>query len=260
MTRTEHARQDVMVTDTKASCGSCSIYWFDNIEVSKEVYAKIVAAVKNGNDMTFSSYEKDRRFYAGGIEYASKELMNEAFDALCRVEIMRRGLRDGVSRQYKNTDFDGKVATIDGKQYVLRHSDDTGNLKPLYLEPAQKRGKKSMSKMIIVNDPVFGHTSYKINAPDFDGKFVMINGDRYMKQNDTGYFELIKDVMITTKTFQPRHRFRSDEEWEKANELDYPSPEEAKINARAAAETEGLRLKIQEGIRKNMAKTKEIAP
>jgi len=63
--------------------------------------------------------------------------------------------------------------------------------------------------------------------------------------------ETIRKLTMTTNLFQPRHRFRSDEEWEKANE-----PEKIAL---AEKDQETLRLKIQESIRKNMKTAKEIA-
>jgi TPP-dependent pyruvate/acetoin dehydrogenase alpha subunit len=68
--------------------------------------------------------------------------------------------------------------------------------------------------------------------------------------------ETIRKLTMTTNLFQPRHRFRSDEEWEKANE---PDPVEAAKIALAEKDQETLRLKIQESIRKNMKTAKEIA-
>lgn len=108
---------------------------------------------------------------------------------------------------------------------------------------------------ILVMEPGFGVTTYIINDPDFDGKVAWIDGKRYVLQEDIGYFCLEQVEAVMTKLFQPRHRFRSDEEWEKANG---PDPIEAAKIALHEKNEKTLRLKIQEGIKRNMNKAKEV--
>ena len=112
-----------------------------------------------------------------------------------------------------------------------------------------------VDRNILIIDPMFGATTYKINAHDFDGKVAYINGKQYVLRDDgTKYFYPKQEEARMSKRFQPRYKFNSDKEWMEANGTDPKLP----YTNLTVSQDADVSARIKASIKKSMEAAKEI--